>query len=273
MRVLIIGNGYVGKAYAELFARRYHVLIDDPSQGFDVPEMLKNNIDLAVVCVPTPMGEDGKCDTSIVEEVVRGLPRGVRRVLIKSTVPPGTTQQLAIATGRPLVFSPEYIGEGGYHVPAPFPAPKDPASHGWVILGCTDDQAGVTHLSSHRHAGDIADMLLPIMGPTTRVRIMGSTEAELVKYFENYWLAAKVTFVNEQRRICEALGVDYHTVREGWLDDPRVGLSHSAAFATRAGFEGKCLPKDTAALEAFCRHHGIPTPLLTAVIKVNAGKP
>lgn len=265
MKVLIVGHGYVGKAYAGLFARRHQIYVHDPAQGSEVPLKLQEQADLAVIAVPTPPGLEGACDTTIVERAIGALPRSIPLVLIKSTVQPGTTERLAAKfDGAPLVFSPEYIGEGGYHVPAPYPDPHDPVGHGWVVLGYAPGQM--------RAAGAIADILLPIMGPTTSIRVMTSIEAELVKYFENSWLATKVTYANEMRRICEALGASYHAVREGWLDDPRVGRSHSAAFPARPGFDGKCLPKDTSALQAFCRVMEIPTPLLDAVIAANGEK-
>jgi UDPglucose 6-dehydrogenase len=260
-RVMIVGHGYVGKAYLRLFGRAHVVVAHDPPQGLTVPWAVQETCDLAVICVPTPRGEDGACDTGIVEDAIRQLPLQIPLVLIKSTVPPGTTERLnrdlPQAGGR-IVFSPEYIGEGGYHVPPQFPDPHDAVGHGFVVVG-----------GEAAPSAKIIDMLMPIMGPATRYRMVSATEAELVKYFENAFLALKVTYANEMRAVCESLGVRYHVVREGWLDDPRVGGSHSAAFAHRPGFDGKCLPKDTAALEAFCRSRHIPTPLLSALIKAN----
>ena len=115
----------------------------------------------------------------------------------------------------------------------------------------------------------VADIMMPVLGPATRFRFMSSREAELVKYAENSFFSLKVTFANELRRICEASGANYHTVREGWLDDPRVGPMHTAAFKQAPGFSGKCLPKDTAALAAYCRSIGLTPKLLDAVLEVN----
>ena len=70
----------------------------------------------------------------------------------------------------------------------------------------------------------------------------------LVALWRTPYLATKVSFVNEFRRICEILGADWHTVREGWLLDPRVEPAHRAAFASTPGFGGRCLPKDLSAI-------------------------
>ena len=51
-----------------------------------------NHCDLAIICVPTPMSEDGSCDTSEVEGIIKWIKTPL--ILIKSTIPPGTTERL-----------------------------------------------------------------------------------------------------------------------------------------------------------------------------------
>ncbi len=250
MKVCIVGAGYVGTAMAKIFPDAGFI---DPARGHPYTN---ERYDLAIVCVPSPMNPDGSCDTGIVEYAVKHV--DAEYVLVKSTVTPGTCQRLQEETKKRIVFSPEYIGESTYWTPAQFPQPKDPVGHGFMILGgwlC--DCSAVT------------DMFMPVLGPATRFRFMGHLEAELVKYAENSFFSMKVTFANELRRICDAAGANYHAVREGWLDDPRVGPMHTAAFAKAPGFSGKCLPKDTAALAAYCRTLGMNPKLLDAVLEVN----
>jgi len=67
-------------------------------------------VDIALVCVPTPSQHDGSADISAVREVCGWLDAEV--ICIRSTVPPGTTDALRAETGKRIVFSPEYIGEG-----------------------------------------------------------------------------------------------------------------------------------------------------------------
>lgn len=251
-RVAIIGNGVVGKGMRRIWPRADIV---DPAQGY--PYANASGADLAVVCVPTPMLPGGVCDTSAVLEAVKKA--NAKLFLVKSTVAPGTCEAIAGVTGKRIVFSPEYMGESTYWTPPQFPQPTDPVGHGFVILG-----------GDRRDCAAVADELLPVLGPATRFRFMTATEAELVKYAENAFFALKVTFAGELRRICEAAGVSYHQVREGWLDDPRVGPMHTAAFKEAPGFSGKCLPKDTAALANYMRCLGLDASLLEAAIAVNA---
>lgn len=252
-RVALIGYGYVGKGMHKLFPDAY-VIDTHQNLGREFPNA--EGASLAVVCVPTPMSSDGSCDTSIVESVVRSVEADL--ILIKSTVTPGTCDRLARETGKRIVFSPEYMGESTYYTPPQYPNPSDARSHGFCVLG--GDPADCS---------EIVDRLWPVVGPTTRFRFVTRLEAELTKYFENTWFAVKVTYANEMRRICDAAGANYHQVREGWLDDPRVEPMHSAAFKRKRGFDGKCLPKDTAALVAFCRDIGAPSELLEAILTTN----
>lgn len=250
-KVVICGFGYVGKGMQTVFPE---AAIYDPPAGYPDLNERRRFAELAIICVPTPSLPDGRCDTSIVEQVIRELPEETL-ILIKSTVPPGTTDRLRFTTGRRLVFSPEYMGEGGYWVPPEFPDPRTPLSHRFMILG--GDPPDCTQ---------IADIFARRMGPATRFRFMRAAEAEAVKYFENAFLALKVVYANEMRRFCDEHGLNYYHVREGWLDDPRVGVSHSLSFAAKRFFDGKCLPKDLNALRAIFE-----SPLLEGVANANEG--
>lgn len=252
-KIAIVGCGYVGNGMNRIFPE---ATIIDPPKGTREGYGATDGCDLAIVCVPTPRRSDGSCDTSIVEAVVSQLYSEI--VLVKSTVTPGTCDRIAGQTGKRIVFSPEYMGESRYWTPPEYPSPTDALSHRFVILGGERDDCS-----------RVTDIMLPRFGPATRFRFMSRVEAELVKYFENAFFAMKVAFANEVRRISELSGANYHVVREGWLDDPRVGPMHTAAFAGDRGFDGKCLPKDIAALAHYCRAMGQPSLLLEATIQSN----
>jgi len=263
--VAIIGAaGKVGQAYNLVFPNALlhdpalRELIDDHRGVHSTPLSIINEYcELAIVCVPTPSNPDGSCDTSIVEEVIHKLRTPL--ILIKSTVYPGFTHRMKMDTFKRICVSPEYIGSsGGYHVPSKYPDPIDPRQHGFMVIGGDPDDCSA-----------IIDIFLPVLGPSCRYRIMDATSAELVKLLENSFIAMKVTFANEMRQMCDTFGVNYHIVREGWLDDPRVGDSHSAAFSSKMGWGGHCLPKDTANLVHACKQRGFIPHFMEAVIRSN----
>jgi UDPglucose 6-dehydrogenase len=231
-RIAIIGMGHVGTAMHALLNPHARLITYDAAAGLDYPARDLAACHAAIICVDTPMASDGSCDISHVRDAVERVPVGT--VLIKSTVPPGTTDLLADMTGKQVCFSPEYFGEPAYQHPW---WPGGPREVPFVILGGDP---------LTRRA--LIDLLQPVLGPAVTYFQCTAVEAETIKYMENAYLAAKVTFVNEFRRICAAVGADWHTVREGWLLDPRISPSHTAAFATAPGFGGKCLPKDLSAI-------------------------
>ena len=286
-KIAIIGMGYVGQAMAQFFARRYEIVgfdlppgktrgarwtnrshLDDQGiqdrpwhsgDGWEGPDLFNEKVpcDLAVVCVLTPQAPDGSCDTSIVEEVVGWLETPL--ILLKSTVPPGTTDRLRETTGKRIVFSPEYTGESAYYTPPPYDFASDVAKEPWYTFG--GDSAD---------CDAIIEFFVPIAGPCKTYHKCTAAEAEMAKYMENAFYAIKIAAVYEFKAICETLGISWHSAREAWLLDPRIGPMHTAAW-TKEGppFGGKCLPKDTAALVRFAREAGYDASLFAEVLATN----
>lgn len=268
----IVGYGYVGRAFARMFddqAGRYEVQIHDPYVKWDQEKLPShqhgnatreaiNKCDMAVVCVPTPSTDDGGCDTSIVESCVDWLETPV--ILIKSTIKPGTTDQLVekYKGEKLVVFSPEYVGEGKYHVTPRMDFQTNMKACPFVILGGTDEASN-----------KVLDLLIPLLGPEKDYFKCTAKEAEVIKYMENTYFAVKITFAQEMYDICKAMGVDWHRVRSGWGKDPRVDVMHTAVFPDARGFSGKCLPKDTNALVKSSIEAGYSPSFLIEMLKSN----
>lgn len=256
-RIAIYGQGYVGRAVAAFLEGHYPIVRIDPAMGFP------NNgegCSHAVICVPTPALPWGQCDTSIVELLVADIGAQHAHILIKSTVPPGTTDALDGNAAGDVCFSPEYVGEGGFPIPywEGHPHPTDMAKHSFHIFGGHPAATSEWVTIWQRAAG---------WGP--RIFQTDAKTAELTKYAENAYLATKKVFCSELALVARAMGVDYHALRELWLLDTRIGRAMTMVYPDQLAFGGKCLPKDTAALLAHARAMGVQMPLLDAVIAVN----
>ncbi len=254
MNILVIGLGYVGKGAKRMFERRYNVETVDPNGKADYKKIPDKQYDLAVVCVPTESREDGSCDTSVVDYVVRKV--NAKGVLIKSTVEPGTTDRLGKKYNHKIVFSPEFMGEGNYHSTYDFHTEmyKTP----WIILGGEEEATTYVH-----------DIMLPIVGPEKEWHFLTAKEAELVKYMENTYFAMKVAFANEMYNISQAMDCNWEKVRQAWGADPRVDIMHTAVFPDKRGFDGKCLPKDVNALVSSSLKHKYNPQLIQEVLRTN----
>lgn len=253
MRIGIVGHGVVGSAMARFFAchPKHEIATYDkylPSLNSAEQKNAVNQSDLVFVCVPTPTASDGySCDTSCVEECLEWI---LPPICIRSTVVPGTVDRLAEKTGRAISFSPEYLGEQPNH---PW---HEEGACGFLVVGGPPA---------------LCDLVISAYVDSPGVRLMTyrttARTAELCKYMENCFLATKVAFVNQFYDIAQVFDVSFDELRELWLADPRVGLSHTSVTSQR-GFRGKCLPKDISGLIAAMRPHG-GAPLLQAVLDYN----
>lgn len=246
MKIGIVGFGHVGGAMHELFK---DAIIYDKFKRIGSKEEI-NTCDATFVCVPTPMMEDGSCDTTAVDEVLAWCESKV--IILRSTVRVGYTREMANKLHKNIVFQPEYYGETVAH---PFANLSD---RSWLSFGGT------------REAIDLAiDVYKNVINSNVRIYQAPSDEVELAKYMENAFLATKVIFINEMYDICEKLGLNYNQVREIWTADPRIGTSHTFIYKDNRGYGGSCLPKDISALHQLEKENEIDDTLINAVIEKN----
>jgi UDPglucose 6-dehydrogenase len=252
MQIGIAGHGVVGAALARFFRRGgnsiavYDKYVEEHSSAaaFDALQ----RCDLVFVAVPTPFdAARGVGDASAVRELVDRLNVPL---CIKSTVPPGTIDSLIATTGKPIAYSPEYMGESPQH---PY---REVDAAGFVICAGSPIACRLV-----RRAYETC--------PPATLRFIETTPAtaELVKYMENAFLATKVSFVNQFYDLAVAANVDFEELRAVFLMDPRAGESHTEVHPDR-GFAGKCLPKDLETLVGWARGR-VNADFLTSLLAYN----
>jgi UDPglucose 6-dehydrogenase len=303
MNVAIIGGtGYVGLATAVCLASKGNMTycvgrneekIERIRRGFptvyedDMEEILKDalrkgnlkptvdleeavlNSSISFMCVGTPCRDDGSIDLSQIREVSEkiGLALGKKKnyhvVVVRSTVIPGTTEDLVIPVLESfskkkagadfgVCMNPEFLREGK--------AMKDflsPRKIG-IVVGELDKRSGDTVLGLYRTFG---------------ARIMRTTlkTAEMIKYARNSYLAKDISFANEIANICEKCGTDFLDVKKGMEMDARIGRGRF--LEAGAGFGGSCFPKDVRALVAKAQEVDVEPRLLKATLEVNEVQP
>jgi len=227
------------------------------------------------VCVPTPMFEDGECDTSIVESVLCELvpkPNQLgttidRVVVIKSTIPPGSTEKWNKRfgeTGLHIVFNPEFLTEAN--------ALDDMRNQNRIVLG-----GPRPWINRVKQVFETAFPKVPIIKTS-------STTSEMVKYVTNVHLAVKVLLANEFYQICTALdnqgaNIDYDKVIEYAQHDERLGNSHwkvpgpmpldDGSNSPAFGVGGSCFPKDLNGLIALAKQLGVDPKIMSAAWEKN----
>ena len=243
MQIGIIGQGFVGNAVYQKFKKYYTIKTYDIKSKLSTSteqEVLDN--DIIFICLPTPMNKDGSCYTGIVEAAIkRVFEFGVAKtVVIKSTVPPGTTSEWN-KQFKPIdiIFNPEFLTEAN--------AVSDYEKQTRIILG--GPRQSTTKLKP----------IFKKAFPNADIIKTDSTYAEMVKYITNSFLATKVSFANEMYQICERLDVDYDKVIEYATYDDRLGKSHWSVPGPDGdfGYGGHCFPKDIQALISVAENLGI----------------
>ena len=258
MKIGIIGQGFVGNAVYQKFKNYFDILtydIDETKCNSDF-HYIKKGCDTIFLCLPTPMYEDGTCNTSIVEIMLSQIngygPNKSYDIVIKSTIPPGTTEEWNERFEKlNIVFNPEFLTEAN--------AVSDYENQNRIILG------------GPRPATTRLKRIFTKVFPKAHIIKTGSRHAEMVKYVTNAFLATKVSFANEMYEICQALDIDYDKVIEYAQHDDRLGTSHWAVPGPDGdfGYGGHCFPKDVKALISLANKYSLDPKILTAVDSKN----
>jgi UDPglucose 6-dehydrogenase len=210
---------------------------------------------LAMVCVGTPIGNDGRSDLSQLESALSDLEALLERgtpLVIRSTLPPGATQRVVDWTGIPaarILTNPEFLRQGT--------ALHDFLHPTRVVIGHFPDASTET---IELVRGVYADLDTPIL-------VVDVAAAELIKHGANAFLALKLSFVNELAALCEEYDTDIDDVLAGITLDPRIGSQY---MRPSFGFGGSCLPKELQALTTAGLSRGLRMHVTQAAADANA---
>lgn len=297
MRVSVFGLGYVGAVTSACFAKEGHSVIGvdvDPyklrliqegrapiveanlepflQEGVrsghlrvtDSTEAAVHESDISLICVGTPSKENGDLTTTYLERVAEQIGQALRTkvgyhiVVVRSTVLPGTTEEIVLpileeASGKRvnegfgLGVNPEFLREGT--------AIADFYDPPFTIVGAHRPQDAET--IAQLYEGVKAQLFL------TSIRT-----AEIIKYACNAFHAVKITFANEIGMLCKAEGVDSHEAMRIFCADTKLNIS--ARYLTPGfAFGGSCLPKDLRALTYRARSNDVALPMLESVLPSN----
>lgn len=238
INIAIIGHGYVGKAVDHGFSTsQVEKFIIDPLYGTTLNELKnKTRLDAAFVCVPTPFGDDGEIDATIVEDVVNQLEYFKCPIIIKSTVTPDIVNRLYQQDSN-VIYNPEFLTEKNH-----LDDFINPPMH---ILG------GNPLIT--RRVQDLYEKYSQCK-PAQFIH-MTAMEASFVKYGINCFLATKVLWFNQFKDMIDSTrDAKYNVIVNAIGTDPRIGHSHTQVPGPdgKKGFGGACFPKDTNAFANYC---------------------
>jgi UDPglucose 6-dehydrogenase len=297
MRLSIIGTGYVGLVTGACFAKLGHrvICVDiDPEkvqkinnsippiyeQGLDnLLSTYKENLtattdyqtalkttDVTFLCVGTPSMKNGSIDISYLKEATKQIATTLKNkqswhlVVVKSTVLPGTTQNVIlpileqhsgkkVGTDIGLAMNPEFLKEGV--------AIQDFLQPDRIVIGFYDEKSRTTLQELYKN------FACPIVETSL-------SAAEMIKYASNAFLATKISFINEIGNLCKKLGIDTYEVATGMGLDSRIGRPF---LDSGIGWGGSCFPKDVDALITWAKEIKEPTRIIESTKQINTDQP
>src|SRR3954463_9481170 len=277
-RIFIVGLGVVGTATGEGFlAAGHEVTFVDisasrirelQSRGYDV----RTELDLSgepesfiFLTLPTPNAGyeyDLRAFTAGSTSVGKALKASPARhtVVVRSTVPPGTTEGLVknlleensgmvAGEGFALASNPEFLRAVS--------AAED-FRNPWMTVIASRDPETVERLRA----------LLSPFGGDMRT-FTNPAEAEFVKCSHNIFNAAKISFWNEMWLVARQIGLDLDPIAATVAKSAEGSINPQYGIRGGAPYGGVCLPKDTNGFLGFARGIGVEMPLLQSVVAVN----
>ncbi len=209
---------------------------------------------ITLLCVGTPIGDDGKSDLRQLDSALDALrPRLAADdiLVIRSTLPVGGTRRAVKATGLPtsrIFTNPEFLRQGT--------AVEDFAQPSRIVIGRFSDADPIALAA-----------VLALYAPIEAPRLVVDVEAaEIIKNGANAMLALKLSFTNEIASLCEEAGADVDEVLAGIGADPRLGKGY---MQPSFGFGGSCLPKELITLAVAGQTLGLPMHVTTAASAAN----
>lgn len=289
MKIAIFGSGYVGLVTAACLAETGHVVncvdidanrvaqlqkgvipIFEPGLSDLIIRNHANNhidfttdaqhaiehADIIFIAVGTPAQENGEADLRAVFQVADTIFQYAESntvVIIKSTVPIGTTDQIQkqLASKKCcVVFNPEFLKQGN--------AVQDAMHPDRIIVGMDSNDNTTIDILKKLYRQFYSD--------EKKFLVMSTRSAEMTKYAANAMLATKISFINEMSQIADRVGADIYAVRDGIALDERIGPHF---INPGLGYGGSCFPKDIKALQYTANSVGYHARILDAVDHVN----
>ena len=286
MNIVVIGVGYVGLVTGLSLVKLGNKItfldtdlskiqmLNQKKPTFDEPELLdyltndktaKNatfchsydeikwkDADIVLICVQTPVDDNGELDSNFIKKVFSSLKGKVANsttVCIKSTIHPSALQKVLNEVSynfEDLVFNPEFLREGS--------AFYDFFNTDRVIIGSDNKEKSQI----------IADLYKEL---ESEIIFTDPISSQLIKYLSNAYLPLRLSFVNEASQLIDSLNANQSDVLKGVGLDSRIGNQY---FRPSPGWGGSCFPKDVMEIQQIAKENNLDLPVIQSIINSNS---
>ena len=311
MKIGIIGSGYVGLTTGICLASLKHqifiydldeeklgkikdgrlpffergleeILEKVSSSGELIPQSNLDNLvketDGCFICVGTPT-KNNSIDLSQIINSINSITESIKRnnkqnykIIVRSTIIPNTSNDVILPILERelselkfgLAVVPEFLREGN--------ALDDFMNPDKIVIGSLNKDTTSFVKNIFNHFEDKCEII------ETNLE-----SAELIKYTNNAFFSMLISFSNEIANVSEKIsGVDPYEIMKALISDKRITTkindeqiipSLESYLIPGCGFGGSCFPKDVQALLDYASKNDVNTPLLKAVLDINAERP
>jgi len=286
MNIVVIGVGYVGLVTGLSLVRLGNKItfldtdlskiqmLNQKKPTFDEPELLDyltndktaknatfchsyddiswNDADIVLICVQTPVDENGELDSNFIKKVFSSLNGKVANnttVCIKSTIHPSALQKVLNEINynfEDLVFNPEFLREGS--------AFYDFFNTDRIIIGSEN-------LEKSQIIANLYEEL------ESEIIFTDPISSQLIKYLSNAYLPLRLSFVNEASRLIDSLNANQSDVLKGVGLDSRIGDQY---FRPSPGWGGSCFPKDVIEIQQIAKENNLDLPVIQSIRNSNS---
>ena len=286
MNIVVIGVGYVGLVTGLSLVRLGNKItfldtdlskiqmLNQKKPTFDEPELLDyltndktaknatfchsyddirwNDADIVLICVQTPVDENGELDSNFIKKVFSSLNGKVANnttVCIKSTIHPSALQKVLNEIDynfEDLVFNPEFLREGS--------AFYDFFNTDRIIIGSENLEKSQIIANLYKELESEIIFTDPI-------------SSQLIKYLSNAYLPLRLSFVNEASRLIDSLNANQSDVLKGVGLDSRIGDQY---FRPSPGWGGSCFPKDVIEIQQIAKENNLDLPVIQSISNSNS---
>ena len=286
MNIVVIGVGYVGLVTGLSLVKLGNKItfldtdlskiqmLNQKKPTFDEPELLDyltndktaknatfchsyddirwNDADIVLICVQTPVDENGELDSNFIKKVFSSLNSKVANsttVCIKSTIHPSALQKVLNEINynfEDLVFNPEFLREGS--------AFYDFFNSDRIIIGSENLEKSQIIANLYKDLESEIIFTDPI-------------SSQLIKYLSNAYLPLRLSFVNEASQLIDSLNANQSDVLKGVGLDSRIGNQY---FRPSPGWGGSCFPKDVMEIQQIAKENNLDLPVIQSIINSNS---
>jgi len=225
INVGLIGCGVIGgvmKQWLEVHNPSCKIFVSDPPKNLNDD---LSDVDIIFINIHILTKDDGIQDFSTLKSIIKSLPK--KPIFIRTTLLPGTCEQLSTEFKRKIYFMPEFLTERTAY--------QDFCDQPMIFTG-------------------EFDLLERIFIGKQNIQ-MTPKEAEITKYAHNVFGALKVTYFNGIHELAMKNDCNYENIRQGILLSQYINPMHTMVPGPdgKLGYGGKCFPKDVEAFIAYTK--------------------